>query len=460
MTKTIKRNSVVRKITSIALSTMLLLSMALPTFATTTTSTEPIIPGAIKGGVFNKPVEAAITKILQMPAGTETPNLEFEFSVVKATDVGAANNDAPAITGPFTATFSSSNTNKTVKSPPTNVKQLYFETDNIFAGVPWPHAGVFHYYVTENKPSNDLEQLGYINKGDKKIDDILIYSEAKYLLNVYVKSEIVAGETKYYVYAVGAVIIDQDDSHDAADVGTKVDPTPGGNGTGESKVDFSQMIFTNTYVRNNGSAVTDPEDPEDPEDIDPEEVDAATVLRIEKKVTGDFGDKTKPFLFDLQVKNPEVGGLAEGKKYLVYKMGKDEMDALKIYDYKVITEGEHSVYLTISHGQWLAFIDLPVGAGFISIEERTTQVEPDDYDTTIRYHKAGVDLEPIKGKTIGELVGENPSIVEYENEYTAVIAPTGISVDNLPYVILIALAAFALVGYALSKTRMNARVSL
>jgi hypothetical protein len=114
-----------------------------------------------------------------------------------------------------------------------------------------------------------------------------------------------------------------------------------------------------------------------------------------------------------------------------------------------------TVYL--KHNERLSFIDLPTGAPFI-VEESAVVDYTASYSLVVN---GGLPVEVDNGvgnKSLSiplSYLGEAENSVAFDNAYKEVII-TGISVDNLPYIVLIAIAALALVGYVVIRTRRNA----
>jgi hypothetical protein len=319
-------------------------------------------------------------------------------------------------------------------------KNVQKESGNIVDRVDWPHAGVYVYYVTENQttsysPTDTLKEK-------------LTYSGAKYKVSVYVQDN--AAGTGNFVYAIAAEIIIQDGTN-GGDAEGKVDATPG---TDDSiTTDDSDMIFTNTYLKNNGK-----DDPTDPTTAD--------TLSIKKEVSEAFADKEKYFAFDVKVTAHTgiTGALTKHAAYVVDAKNAIVTDITPNYtgseatvdgNSKPIIEFTPGTALTVNlkHGQRLIFTDLYVGTTFNVNEKATADYTPSYIVTVNGVAGSKVPGEMNKELSTGDkIVGEAKNAADYTNAYKPV-TPTGISVDNLPFIALIVIALGALAAYIVVKSR-------
>ena len=433
-----KKNSInLRQIASFALAMIMCLSLALPAFAGP--------PDPPKYGTENRPADAAITKIFQMPIGTDTPDVEFKFEV-DALEVDGEAYDAVKQNMPTVGTINIELDDAKLLIEG-EIKKLIIESEKLFAGKTFPHAGVYKYKVTE-----------YDDTFDNTLTEKLTFSEAEYRLEVYVAN----GDNGPYVQSVFAFIVIHDESNVDNQTG-KVDPTPG-----EDRIegDYSEMIFTNTYVKTNGKPdIVDPEDPEDPKDPEdpdlPEEIDENSVLSITKMVVGDYASKSLEFTFNVKVNVPAVGFKAgEPYTYTAYVIKVNDNGEPIGYVRKHVFAANPGDVETIklTHGQRLAFTDMHVGASFSVEEDGTPSYAPSYTLTQGTEEKKGNASTSEKLNMGRHLIVEDDSIVDYENEHD-LTTPTGISVDNLPYIALIIAVAFALAGYMVVKLRVKGKTN-
>ena len=419
-----KSNSVLRLIASFILAAALCLGMTATAFAADDYS---------KGDEEN-PAEAAITKEFIMPVGTTTPEVTFKFEFEKK----SFNDGSDELDLNYMPTIPSQTLEFDVTDTGTEedgVKTIIKETENIIEGVVWPGVGVYEYTVKETKGIEDI--------GTGKVT----YSEAEYTILVYVDNK--EDGSGVYVAAIAAKIAKNDASNEDSEEGEKVDPTPGG-GPG-SEYGHSYMIFTNKYLKNNGG-------------IDPT---TDSVLDISKTVAGMSSDQTKYFEFSVTVSNPETVNDTDKtyKAYVVDSKGNVVTPLTSNAGTAVIKQDDQGrdymefktgdpVTVNLKHDQKLSFIDLPVGSSF-TVTEKATEDYTASYLLTIDGEKGAVvpNDSPNKALTIDKTyIGEEANSADYTNTYKTV-TPTGLAVDNLPFIVLIVLALAALFGYAAVKAR-------
>jgi hypothetical protein len=124
--------------------------------------------------------------------------------------------------------------------------------------------------------------------------------------------------------------------------------------------------------------------------------------------------------------------------------------------------------LKLKHGQRLAFLDLPVGASFTATEAATTDYTPSYSLTAYNETAEGVIDENITGTKGVSLTApslafgtayvaeENTSKADFLNTFKDIL-PTGIAVEDLPYIVLIAVMLTAIAGYIVLKVRKSAK---
>lgn len=183
-----------------------------------------------------------------------------------------------------------------------------------------------------------------------------------------------------------------------------------------------KILFTNTYTKNNAT------------------------LTIEKNTTGKYADKTKEFKFAITFTKSPMSDQTSftgtiGAQSDTYIAG---------------TPKEFS----LADREQLVFHDLPVGTTYVVRE----LAAPDGYKpsvtvvenrtTTVNRTAAqeGDALDTLKEGGKNNLVGENENKVTFTNTYKDV-AVTGIVMNNLPFILLVAVAIVAFVSLAVIKRR-------
>ena len=392
---------------------------------------EPDFPHA--AGTPENPAEAGLTKILQMPIGTITPDVTFTFKFEKKALDGDQTDPAKAIMpaiGNKDIEFEAADD----PAPNGGVKYIPKETGDVLPQS-WPRAGVYEYTVTEVGSDKKYPVIDDNNTPTDPSDDFIkenmTYSPAVYTMRVYVDN----GPNGPYAKYVTAQVITKDNNGQTQDA--KVDPTPGEE---NSEGDYSQMIFTNTYLKNNGG-INPPTDPD------------KAVFALSKAVSGLSADQTKPFTFSVTVNSPAVG-VAAGATYKAYIFTGTTINPTPI----IFTSGTLKNDITLTHGQKLVFIDLPVGSSF-----DVTEAAASDYTAScaLRFNGQTTDLTLNAAKqgdplgTGSRFIGETENKADFTNAYKTV-TPAGIGVDDLPYLVLIGVVLVALAAFGAVKLRKRA----
>lgn len=347
--------------------------------------------------------KVGITKTLKIAEGITTPDATFTFNFVEK-------GDAPVIPD---ATVSYSAEDK----PGAGTSTLTKDSNNIFQGVEFKHAGEYKYTVSESK-------TGFT--ATEGVDE-MTYDQTSYEMTVLVKNK--TGEAGG-VYITDVFFAKLDENQDP--VGEKESGT---QGTGENEDTNYYNLFTNTYTKKAGTI-----DPENPDQPDPD----AKSLTIGKEVAGEYADKTKDFTFNVTLTRSSTD---KAESYI----GKVEDT-----DYTFVPDIATTV--TLRHGQSLTFDNLPAGTKY-----NVTETGTENYSAVYAGKANG---EAISGSAekaadltaLSILVGEKTNNNTYTNTYDdASISPTGIIVNNLPFIMMILVAVLAFVGYVFNKKRNNVR---
>lgn len=416
-----------RSFLSLALAIVLCLGTALPALADLNGD------GAAVGTESN-PAKVGITKLLTMPAGTTIPTATFTFNVSKVSKNDETDSTAlaamPSI-GKTDGTGTNSVTYATLDSSSvsTGVKLVYKETPDILSGIIWPSAGVYVYEISEQ-----------IDSYTGTAQETMTYSAAKYRLSVYVK-ETTSG-SGFYVYGVSVVITTPDNG--AQNGGDKVDPTPGTGGK------HSDLIFTNSYLKTGGD-----EDPRIP---------ANQIVSISKQVTGDYAEKDRYFTYNLKFIRPATvtGNGITYKAYVLDSTNAVVTSASNTSD--TINEGGFGKYFDVTvdnpaivklkHGQKLVFTDVHIGAYYEAIEQGAAGYTP-SVKVTVN-GETPVDLAGSAGTSLSaglRIIGDQgANTAAFTNIYQSV-TPTGIIIDNLPFILLLTVAVGTLVLFVVVKAR-------
>jgi len=396
--------------------------------------------GPITGDEAN-PVKVAFTKLLQLPAGTTVPTARFDFLVTSVTVdgkaatktnmplIGTDAQEADKVAGIVPINYQAGD-NTGIDADADNVVTVPKQYD-IFDGVIWPHAGEYVYTISEKEGTYTIV--------DAELE-AMTYSTAAYTLNVYVKEGTGNNAGKYFINAIGAKV-ERADNGDQT-VGTKVNPDPD-----DDKYEYSQMTFTNSYVRTmaGGGEPTNPAD---------------AALSIGSQVTGDYSSSSIYFDYtlDLTVPTlPSIPGPAAYKAYVV-QGGKivttEENGAPTGQDYIEFVSGTPNTF-KLKDGQQLVFTNLPVGTRYDLRQEGTAAYKASvvvSYNEVLAPAVSGADYgDPVE--ITNKLVGEVESSAAFTNARNDSVTPTGLDIGNLPFFGMIFLALGAVAALIAAKAR-------
>ena len=359
-------------------------------------SVSPAFAKEVQEGTEAKPAELWLAKELNVAEGVtyDSKEFNFDFTLTHFNDVAKIDNTLNTL---LDTTLTVSSGDKV-------------DSKNVLTNKTFTAAGKYTFSVIENA-ENDLDDKGYG----------LTVSKAKYTVDVYVKNK--KDGTGTYVYSV--VVNKELDDNGNQSTG-KVDPNPE-----DGKGDNSGFRFVNTYTKQAGT-----KDPDDP--------NKNLALSISKTVAGDYGDKTRGFTFNVTINLPST---ADDSKEYIGKVGETE------YKFK-----DHvSTVVTLAHGQKLKFEDLPAGTKYSVIETGTDNYTP--LASIIENGEPATTLSSNEGaslEVLNKLVGEKANSAAFTNTYDDnSVTPTGIIINNLPFVLMVVVAGSGLALYVVSKRRSH-----
>jgi hypothetical protein len=426
------KKSVTRRLLPALLALALTLALCLGGVAS-------VFAGYSDPGTVATPAKAVVKKVLKVPYGTTVPTVSytFSFSKVKFNDSTATAdiNKLPNL-GPVTVAFSSADTGPSMGG----ITSIPKESGNILDDKIFPETGVYEYTVTESAIS--------LTPGT---GETMYNSQAAYTFKVYVA---VDGETRFVQYVEATMT--HDDNGNAIAAG-KTDPSPGKGG----------MAFTNRYIKNEGGDITDPTEPSG----------GGVPLKVSKTITGNGADPGKYFEFTIKAVKPSILDDPTPTTPVTYKAyvvsGGAVVTPLPVDNYKGTSKSNdaHGDYILFTSGttdtvylkggQHLAFVNTHVGTTYSAIETGATGYTPSVTITT-----SGSAVGPNSAAAGTSLstdiqyvgMGTNNSAAFTNTRISG--TPTGIVIDNLPYIGLIALAAGGLAIFLAMKRRRRSRYAM
>ena len=399
-----------RKI-KIAIAFALALVMSIGLVATVVADYVPVT------GTPTNPARAAITKILSTPEGTPIPsNMTFNFVVTSVSLNGLVPTDTDFPTG---ITLPQLGTAGAVSIPVSDANMTttggittrIMETNDLLAGISWPSTGIFEFSIVET-----ANFLPYVQNLDPDLVEEYIFSQAQFTLRAHIG---VHEGVRYVRYTYALVVLNDDGTPGSG----KVDPT---DGTENTQGEHSQVMFNNSYWVTDDGGGTD----EGP-------------LVVSKTVTGNNGDDTFQFTFNATL-NLDTALFPTPVPFVAYIYDADDDRVSGPHNF---TRGSETTF-QLRHNERLVFQNTPVGTQFV-----VTETAVNLYQTSIVVN--GVNIPGPDGLSTGDrLVLATGSTAAFTNHNEAT-PPTGIALDNLPFIGMIALAIGGLVTFIVVKVKKS-----
>lgn len=150
-------------------------------------------------------------------------------------------------------------------------------------------------------------------------------------------------------------------------------------------------------------------------------------LTVSKTVNGNMGDRNREFDFTVQAQN------SKGQPVSVNGT----------YGDIVVRDGQFK----LKHGQSLVIPELPYE---VTCTVTESIPEEEGYTTTVKVNNGG----EMNSKTVTVENMDTAAVIDFTNTKTLNV-PTGIFTDNLPYLMMLAMAAIGLTGFGRSRKRVK-----
>lgn len=363
---------------------------------------------------------AATTLSISIPIMADEPNTEAYISKTYNTEVGKAETFSFTATQVKTGTgiiatdhtitipdisFASSETESTSK-----VSQINFDVDN------FTEAGKYEYTVTESQTATPTVTD---NEHEK-----MIMSRAEYKMDVYVTQDT---QGKYVISNIIVNKSKDDNGETATGKVTDIGSTATTNG----------FKFTNTYVQEAGTG----DNPGTPGD----DYTNYGSLNISKVITDANGgtdiDRNKEFDFTAKFEFPAG-------------TDKTTLGGVKANGTDITINDDGTCTFKLKADEKEKFTGLPVGTTITVTESGTA-----NYKGKAEIVINGQDQTSVEATKYGETIevsnqklGQKKNTVDVTNTYNDV-PTTGIIMNRLPYILMLALGGAALIVYAYSRCR-------
>lgn len=361
-----------------------------------------VIANPKKAEAASKPL--LIKKVLNISKdGVTTPAETFTFKFTANSKNGDTNKagEVPTISDVKIAyTANDKDDNNTTKDG----KQLIKESTDVLTGVQWQEAGQYTYTVEETAGSTEN----------------MVYSKASYLVSIFVKKN---DQGTLEVESIQIKKTKNDKGETVTE--NKTEYTPGG-GTDPSKND-NKFEFENDYNKkggnNNpggGTTITDKD---------------KKGFALRKTITGENPDANAEFTFKFKLDKPK-GTKAEDTSFDYYVVDNQGNAGAK----KTANYGEDVEGVILKHNERIVFGQVLLGSTVTFDETNAgayTGTVSSTFDGTAGADKSGV---------IGDQQAGN--FAEYKNTKQT---PTGLLVENLPFIALILVAGGGIFFFVKNK---------
>ena len=383
-----------KKMLAIVAAGAMTMGMAMPAMAAEGTTADTV----------NNAKEAYISKTYNTEVGkAET----FSFTATQITDGDDVIHTAHAVTIP-TISFGTTDLGTTTKTAKINL-----------VGTDFPEAGRYSYTVKENETADpSVTETAY---------EKLIMSKAPYRMDVYVVEK--TGGT----LEIDKIIVNKTKGDKDGETTGKVDI-----GSDAKKNGFN---FVNTYVQEAGTGTPDPDKPVTP-DPDYKKYGA---LNVFKKVIQNVTDDQKSLpteKFDFTAKFEFPAGTDA-----------NTLGGVKDKDGNGVTlDATGQCTFQLGNGENMKFTGLPVGTTITVTEAAKANYKGSTVVTLNGVETSKAATKYNEAITASGKLGQKKNIVDVTNKFNNV-PTTGIIMNTLPYVLMVALCAVALFGFVAFKRK-------
>lgn len=343
-----------------------------------------------------------IKKVLNLPAeGVGTPVETFTFKFEKHSKNGKENlaTELPTIANQtigYTVADATDGDNTVLG------KQVIKMSSDVLANINFPSAGQYTYRVTEVTPQNPTADMNY--------------SKASYLVSIFTKT------TVQNTVVVDSIQIKKEkgDNGTADNSATKTAYNPGtdNNGTGNN------FVFNNKYDKKDGN--------NNPNGNDIVAADKKGFV-LQKKIIGDNANLDERFTFKLKVEKPVGSNSSDANfKYYVVSAGAKGTEQTGAY-------GTTGVDVILKHNDRVVFSSVLLGSK-VSAEETVDggYTQGIGASSTLNGQAVTTTNDLKAGKVIGDS-GDN--VINFTNTQQT---PTGILLNNLPFIVLALMAGMGI----------------
>lgn len=387
---------------------MIPLAMAMALVATGFAGNLAVQKTAFAEGAGGDAKTLKIKKVLTMPSdGVTTPAETFEFKFEAQSFNGKTDSVDTTCPNIANATATYATTDIQDADGAKEGKQVIKSTDDALKNVTWSKAGQYVYKVTEVEP----------NPGKAGMK----YSKAEYIVSIFVSGT--TGNFKVHSIQIKQSKTDGNETGSGKKVEyNPTDPTGSDN----------NFAFENKYFPTGGN--------DNPTTSDSENDKKG--LLVKKDVTGDNASDTQ--LFDFKIKIEKPAGADDKVTTYKYKVTNDDGKAMS--DEQTVTYGEEKTF-KLAKGHKLVLTEVLLGA-----KATVTEINSAGYTATYKVTSNGTAGGETGGAEASALLGDNSggNIIAFTNKQQTA---TGVIIDNLPFIILVAIAGMGILFFVRNKRR-------
>ena len=378
---------------------------------------------AITNGTAEDPANIAIEKILDVAEGTTIPGTTFKFDVAATSTTAEKNPSAGTVTG-YNTTVEATVDTSTGKG----VTGFVFTGNEVFQ-----NAGTYYFKVNEKVPTVDEVKAidGYANSevtvannvvtiktGD--VTEIYTYDTAdRYIVVGVAVTKGPNGEDVKYINSI-AVVDEETKKVTLKEVEVTI---PGEQGQESTTKEGYAFDVENNYqkIETNALAI------------------GKTCVNDQSNADGQTFDPSKKFLFHVTLNKPSTAPATT----TVYHADIYEGDT-KVSETPIEFNATGTTDVELKHGQTLKFSDIDYGT--------TYAVTEDDY-SAIGYTASG-EIAEANAVTLNDNVAASKSAtITNTYKYSDDKTNTGITMNNLPFIVLALVAIGGLVAYVVVRRR-------
>lgn len=358
------------------------------------------------------PKTLIIKKVLTMPSeGVATPAETFKFKFEAQSFNGGEATTCPAIPAnseKIETKYLAADTTDSDTSTPG--KQVVKVTGDVLAGVTWSKAGQYVYKVKEVEPSQSEKKAG------------MKYSKAEYIVSIFVSGT--TGNFKVHSIQIKQSKTDGNETGSGKKVEyNPTDPTGSDN----------NFAFENKYFPTGGN--------DTPSTGDPSDADKKGLAVSKKVADGAGASNTQTFKFSMNIAKPE--GLVDDSAnftYVVVSGGEKTVGKEQTGTYGT------AVDIDLAHGDKVVLKKVHMGA-----KATVTETDPAGYTAKYKVTSNGTAGSETTGTVASALLGNTgANSIEFTNTQQT---PTGVIIDNLPFIILVAIAGMGIFFFVRNKRR-------